>query len=167
MRLEMNCPLENSGDPDVLLAHVAGSLSFPETSRLEEHLRGCEACRDFVQAQQSVWRALDEWDAPAVTPGFDSRLYERIERERAGGWWQRAVASVRPLLLRPAFAGVAACLLVFAGLLLQGPGGTVSPAGQAQVEALEAEQVERALDDVEMLRELDLGAAAVTPVRSM
>lgn len=150
----MKCPLE-IGDHAELLAYTSQKLEGSSAAALERHMLSCSACRDFATAQRAVWQALDAWDAPKVSSGFDRDLYRAIEQEQArpgGGWWSRWLAP-QPLLVRRGIPiAAAACLLVAAGLMLENPPGAPKPQPEnIQVETLQPDQVQHALDDMEML----------------
>jgi anti-sigma factor RsiW len=148
----MKCPIESREAEEIFLAYASGRLDAPAAGNLEQHIAGCPACRGRAQGQQAVWRALDGWDAVPLSPDFDRRLYRRIESEVC--WWDRLFWPVRPLLERRGMAlAAAASLIVIAGLLLnRHPADTPVAAPDAQqVETLQPDQVERALDDLEML----------------
>jgi len=170
----MNCPIETQENAETLLAYCAGKLEPGAEVILETHIKACPQCRAFCEGQGTLWKALDVWEAPAVSADFDRRLYGRIEAEGSLSWWDRLVRPlrpmlIRPVLLRPTFAVAAACVIVTAGFLLESPNrvGTVSPQGPA-AEVIEVEQVERALDDLEMLREFSLvSMPETTAVKSM
>ena len=116
----------------------------------------CAACTEFVAAQQALWNAMNEWPAPAVSSDFDPRLERRLRETASSSWIERMLHALRPAFARPALALAAVCLVMAAGLLLQNPRAGVVPAddSHARVEKIEPEQVERALDDMQMLREL-------------
>lgn len=138
------------------MEYAAGELDLETAGALERHLADCEVCRSMVAEQAAVWKALDDWKAPAVSADFDRRLYNRIDREAPVSWWDRLTLPFRPLPLRRALPlTAAACLLLAASLLLQHPVKT-APAMQ-RGETVRAEQVERNLDDLELLRQF--GAA--------
>lgn len=148
----MNCPIEDR-NPEVLMAYAAGELD-PETARpLELHLAGCAVCRPVAAGQIAVGKALDAWEAPAVSPDFDRRLHRRIDHELRLSWWERLT---RPLLLMPLRQALpltaSAGLLLMAGLLLQHPGSLAPVAPHREV--VHASQVERTLDDLDLLRQL-------------
>ena len=150
----MKCPLE-TGEHAELLAYCSQKLEGSSAAALERHMLSCSACRDFATAQRAVWQALDAWDAPAVSAGFDRDLYRAIEHERAHqecGWWSRWLTP-QPLLVRRGIPiAAAACLLVAAGLMLENPSGTPKPQPEnVQVENLQPDQVQHAFDDMEML----------------
>lgn len=141
------------------MEYAAGELDLETAGAVERHMAGCEACRAMVAEQAAVWKALDEWKAPAVSADFDRRLYNRIDREARVSWWDRLTLPFRPLPLRRTLPLTAvAGLLLAAGILLQHP-DKIAP-GRPGGETVRAEQVERNLDDLELLRQFD---AANTP----
>jgi len=95
-------------------------------------------------AKRSVDGALDLWEAPPVSLDFDRGLYRRIEQDAP--WWSFLF---RPQRLVP--AGVAAAVLIAAGLWIGQPG--VSPAPREQ--AIAPEQAEDALHEMQMLEEFN------------
>ena len=154
----MTCPTENH-NPEMLVGYAAGELD-PETSMaLERHLSGCSACRSMVAEQTAVWRALDAWEGPPVSSDFNRRLYRRIEAGERLSWWARLTMSFHPIPLRRALPLTAtAGLLLMASLLLQHPNRFAPPAPRGEI--VRAEQVERTLDDLDLLRQFATANAA-------
>lgn len=152
----MNCPIQTQENPELLLAYSAGKLDAQHRAMVQAHLEACADCREFAGGQRKVWEALDAWEAAPVSLDFDRRLYERIEKEVS--WWDLLMRPFRPLMLRQGLPVAAtAALVLAAGLLLQRP-VTVAPKAapqSAQVESLAPEQVESALDEMEMMREFN------------
>jgi anti-sigma factor RsiW len=163
----MECPVKEHEKTDLLLDYCADRLDPRTSALLESHIASCPDCCAWIEAQRSVWAALDTWEAPPVSPGFDRALYQRIAAEESRmPWWQ---AALRPLLvwkLRPALSMALASLLVLAAFLMQIPRPPAPPQpGAVHVEAFDADRLEKALDDVELLRQLD--APANPDARSM
>lgn len=155
----MRCPLLSESSAELLLAYCARKLD-PETVRvLERHMEQCPDCQVFSQQQRAVWEALDAWEALPVSPDFDERLYQRIEASARRG---RGLALLPAWLRAPAPLAVASALLV-AVLLLKAPRPAASPEFN-QADWVEVEGVEKALEDIEMLRTLNLMARVETPV---
>ncbi len=154
----MKCPIETQENAELLLAYTARKLDLESTLILERHMQVCPACRRFQESQQAVWEALDAWEAPPVPAHFDERLYERIEREVESSWWRRLTRPMRPVLVRRGLpiAAAAACLAIMAGVLLEHPRNVI-PANEQpkRVEAVRADQVERTLEDIELLNQLN------------
>ncbi len=150
----MRCPIETQDGAELLLAHSSGKLNSSAQSGLTEHIHGCAACREFLAAQKAVWQAMDAWQAAPVSPDFDRRLYQRIDRE--AGWWDLLMRPFRPLLVRQGMPiAAAACLVIAAGILIERPAGPppAAPHQSAQVEAVPPEQAEPALQEMEIMRE--------------
>ena len=149
----MRCPIETRDNAELLLAYTARRLDPDTAATLDRHMEVCPSCREFAENQRAVWGALDAWEAMPLTPDFNRRLYQRIEQQ--GSWWDRIVKPFQPMLVRQGLPiAAAACLVVMAGILLERP-GTVTPPQeqQVQIETVQADQVENALEDIELLRE--------------
>src|SRR5690348_10795787 len=146
----MKCP-SNAWEEADLLAFSENKLPPPQAVRLKEHLQSCAVCRTVVEQQKAVWEALDAWEAPAIAADFDRRLYNAMEQD--GGRWNRWLEPLRLLLVRQGLPiAAAACLIVVAGVVAHRPADSgVAPSAAARVENLQPEQVEHALDDVQML----------------
>ena len=154
----MNCPIE-SRNPEMLVDHANGKLDLATARGLEQHLAGCSACQEVVVRQAAIWRALDTWEAAPISPDFDRRLYRRIDEEVNSSWWERAMRPFRTMPLRHALPLTeTAGLLLMAGVLLQNP-GHVAPATPHN-ELVRANQVERTLDDLDLLRQFSAADSA-------
>ena len=150
----MKCPIETRESAELLLAYCTRTLDAERTATLERHMEICPACREFASGQRAVWEALDAWEAAPVTLDFDRRLYRRIDREVS--WWQLLMRPVRPALVRQGLPiAAAACVLVMAGVLLERPASAppVAQPQSAQMEAIQPDQVDHALDAMYMLGE--------------
>ncbi|MDX2151069.1 MAG: zf-HC2 domain-containing protein [Bryobacteraceae bacterium] len=150
-----NCPLASEKDRILLLDYCAGELASEQAAVLRAHVDACPQCLDFVAAQASIGDALDTWEAPPVSAGFDARLHARIAEETGGQPWWRWLYTV--LELRPAAAVAAICVMIAAGILLNRVPEPVAQPEQARIEsaresAPEVESVEQTLEDLEMLR---------------
>jgi hypothetical protein len=162
----MNCLLETREETQVLLDYCAHALSAERVAFVETHIKSCSRCQEFTASQQALSEALELWQAPPVSQDFNRRLYQRIDAGSARpAWWSALVSHVLVphVLVRPfhpvwfrrglPFAA-AACLLVSAGVLLERPVSSVSaPKDMAQVESVQPEQVEQALDTMDLLSE--------------
>ena len=163
----MRCPIETQDSAELLLAYCARKLDLESRTILERHMAVCPACQEFQHNQQAVWDALDAWEAEPVSRDFDRRLYRRIEQQ--GHWWERVTRPLRPvfasaLLGRGVPIAAAACLLVIAGVILERPANVTVPesSSEVRVEAIQPDQVERALDDMDMLRQFRLATTQET-----
>ncbi len=115
----------------------------PETRTLYEH-------------QQAVWGALDAWQPVEPSAHFDRRLRERVEdMANQEPWYLRMFTTWRPTFA----VGLAGLLIAAAGVVQQRPAATVGTQ-LAVVEPLDDEvyldQLNRALDDIEMLADFEV-----------
>jgi|SRR5579863_6400035 len=151
----MDCPIRTQENTDWLLEYSTGRLDRERAALMAQHVETCQECAHFVEGQQRVWNALSQWEVDPVAAGFDRRLYRAIEAQPVS-WKDRLFRPLQPLW-RPVVPLAAACLLIVVGVVLHAPQATVTTApSQAAVEKNEAEQVERTLDDMQMLRELEM-----------
>jgi len=163
----MRCPVEVGNDAEVLVAYATGAMTPAEQEAFELHMAECSACREAASRQKAVWGALDAWRAPDVSADFDGRLQMRIAVHDRVSWWRRLEFSWKPAIP----VGIA-CAALFGVFLLHGPAlHTVAPAAppaavqsQQDAQKMDVEEVERALDDMDMLKQLD--APASTPAGS-
>ena len=147
----MNCPIGSDQQLELLQAYCAGERDTPETAALERHLESCPACRELVAGQQAVWAALNEWTAPDTSADFDRRLFARIEREVS--LWDRLLRPFRPLWVRltvPLAAAASVALMVV--LVMDHRPAAIPP---APPEISQPEQIEHALDDMQMLHDFN------------
>lgn len=149
----MQCPIQTTDNADILLQYCARKLSVETTAAFERHMQNCEACSKFASSQRFVWSALDTWEAMPPSEDFDRKLYARIEESEQSAWWKQ-------FSWRPAFA--AACVTVVAAVLLYSPGTApvVLLQENSRIETLEPEQVERTLEDLEMLKQLSVASGS-------
>jgi anti-sigma factor RsiW len=143
-------------DTELLLEYAAGGLDAAGGKAVERHIEECVACRELVAAQRAAWAALDGWEAPPVSADFDQRLYARIAREKS--WWNGIWRPFSPGLIRRCLpVAAAAGLALVAVLVLNRPASVppATPAAVRQVEPLRPDQVETAVQDMEILREFD------------
>ena len=161
----MICSLDNREER--LLDYVSGAIETHDAVLLEKHLEACAECREFVAGQKAVWNALDAFEPASVSPDFDRRLYAAMAQT---SWWDRLVASVttpfRTALFTPRAALrhglpiIAAAAALTAGFFVwDRPASRSAPPQQSQLTAeadsLQPDQVQRALDDMEMLRQFN------------
>src|SRR5579884_496768 len=158
----MNCPVNRA---DLAMRRASGALTPEEQNEFERHLTECAPCRSLAEAQQAVWDALDEWPAAPVSDDFDQRLYARIAAEEAAPWWKRLGITLPhgAFAWGPALAVAFGCVAILAVFLLQGPviERHLAPGPTAQQKTIDIDQVESALDDVDMLNQLG-GAVPVS-----
>src|SRR5258708_33230165 len=163
----MTCPLQTD-NADVLLDYCSRTLDPERTAMLETHMKVCADCRTMSEAHKELWAALDLFDAEPISIDFDRKLYARIEASERIPLWERFWAPVQAYLQgQPAWKpmlslGVASALL--AGVFVVNtdvwkPDAPVkAPSG---IEAKELEQVERTLEDMDMLGQMSGETAEV------
>ena len=160
----MKCPIETQETSEVLLACCARRLDAQTRALLERHMRDCPACREWYAGQRAVWDALDAWEPLPVSPDFDRRLYRAIDRDERSAWWRRLARPPGAALLRRALPVMAAaCLLVVAGALVDTSRRPPARAGELRMDVVQAEQVERTLEDMELLQSLNQEVRAPAP----
>ncbi|MBV8845032.1 MAG: hypothetical protein JO307_19675 [Bryobacterales bacterium] len=145
----MICLKDNSQGAEILTDYCAGSLEAIRAAEFEAHLHDCGTCRSQVELQRQVWNALDAWPPVEASPGFDARLYARIESEQKR-WWRRAMRGLLWNPLVPA-AGAAAMLAIAVLAWIPGEHRAPQPAPSASAEKIDVQQVEQALDDMDLL----------------
>ncbi|MGE5488124.1 MAG: anti-sigma factor family protein [bacterium] len=143
----MSCPTMNN-ELEILVDYCAGRLNAGAAAELRTHIDSCPACSRFAAEQQAAWNALDAFEAPPVSAGFDRRLWERIEREKRRrawwqGWWPAALG-------RPALAFALALVFVVGAVRLS----LTRPEPPDTLMALDADRIESALEDIDMLLQL-------------
>ena len=154
----MQCPIQTADQSHILLDYCARKLSLEMTATLELHMRSCEACTKFAAAQQQVWSALDTWKDIPASDEFDRSLYGRIDQHEQSSWWKRLWTSgTASFGWKPAMPVAAACLTAAIVLLYTPAAPPVAPLYEnSKTETIEPEQVERNLEDLEMLKQLSI-----------
>jgi len=157
----MICPTQEKKGAEILMDYCARTLDPVRTAEFEKHLEICGDCRHLVEVQSNVWKSLDQWAAEPVSPDFDARLYARVAREQAAPGWRQWWWRVSSPLLTPLAIWKPAVSLAVAGAVLAavfvvhvpGVGDTASPrvSGEVRQEKVDIEQVEKTLDDLDIL----------------
>jgi anti-sigma factor RsiW len=149
--------MENREGEELLLNYVSGALEAQEAAAFDQHMLTCAACREFAHGQKAVWEALDLFEPAPISADFDRRLYQSIDKL---SWWDRFVDALSSPMVahRGLPIAAAAAVLVVAGFIWERP--TAPPAApqaplSAEVQTLQPDQVQHALDDMEMLREFN------------
>jgi anti-sigma factor RsiW len=161
------CPLQTD-NADVLLDYCARTLDPERKAMLERHMSVCAECREMTVHQSAVWAALDEYDAEPISADFDQKLYGRIREMERVPLWQRIWAPVKAYLEgQPAWkpilpVALAACAVAVVILVRSDFGKAENGSGTTVVVQV-VEQAERALEDLEMLRQFEAASSdAVT-----
>jgi hypothetical protein len=139
----MRCPLEFGQSAELIVGYGARTLDPATEAAFERHMDSCAACRELTAAQKAVWAALDDaaWPALGISADFDRRLFRRIGQSDNRRWWWRALV---PATL---------CLALGAMFLFRQPDPVRAPQAPPQP-TLQIEQVEHALDDMDLLNQL-------------
>lgn len=147
------CPLTaGEQNADLLLDYVSRRLA-PETAEIiDRHVAICPACTAFVETQSAVWDALDAFETMPVSEDFDRKLWAKIEREDCQPWWRRILSF--DALWKPAIP-LAAMALIAVGLWMRPDSGAPNGMPVTKAESrIDVDQIDRTLEDMEMLREL-------------
>lgn len=165
--MKTNCPTD-----DTLLDYIAGSLNRTQAALFDAHADQCARCAALRISQAAVWQSLDEWKPVPVSADFNRELWRRIDADERRLSWTRELAAVLQFGFwkRLAPLAVAIALIVTAFMFDHSgkQGGTVQTNSPASIviTASEADQLDRALDDIQLLHEVDASAAA-TPASSV
>jgi hypothetical protein len=160
------CPLiSGEENADILLDYCNRKLDPALAELFEQHMESCAACRAFSESQSAVWNALDAFEAMPISPDFDRRLFERIERDEQGSWWSRFW---RPFtfsgssIWKPAIPVVVLALLAAGIWMRPSPTNTevTEPTKMATMDRVDPEQIDAAVEDMEMLRQVGVVEAA-------
>jgi anti-sigma factor RsiW len=162
----MTCPSRRS-DTTLLLDYASGRLALAQSTIVAEHASECDDCAAALLEYSSVSEALDIWEAPPVSTHFNRRLWDRIESAASAPLYVRVADWFRFHSLKPAIPVAAAALVIAAGFLLDHPSNMGNPGATSRVSATEADQAERTLDDLQLLRQFDAAVAAPGPARAM
>lgn len=146
-----NCPIESPECAGLLLDYCSRKMAPPAAAALERHFAVCARCRAFRDGQMAVWNALDQWESLPVSAGFNRELYQRVDAEQRAPWWRRMAG---PGTLRPALPLALAGVFLVAGILVDRPGAVSVAPILPGVETAEIEQIETALEDLDMLNQL-------------
>jgi len=152
--VEIKCPLLREDSADVLLDYSAGRLDKARAARLERHMETCDACAAFRVQQGALWSALDEWEPEPVSMDFNRRMWQKIDLLDATPWYRRLTYSWKPGL------ALAAAVVLVATAFVMDHGGTVAQKHDVSitepgVSVTEVDQVEKTLDDVQLLKQFD------------
>lgn len=173
----MQCPLmagEKSGEAyrqaNEALIGLGAGLPVVGNLALQQHLETCTWCKAAVEAQREVWSALDAWTPAPVPSNFDERVYARIDAYQQQSWWRRTLGNLSgKWSWKPAMPVAVACTVLIAAFLLDSPEPKHPPPASVQQlgfqhgldSGVDVQQVERALDDLDMLKQL--GVASTQP----
>jgi anti-sigma factor RsiW len=152
----MDCPLIGEQNVEMLLDYAAGRLDKASSVRVERHMGECGACAAWLSDQTALWAALDDWKAEPVSADFNRRLWRQVDLLNARPWYRRLGEFMGLGSWKPAIPLAAAIAVIAAAFVMdhRGPAPVYSPAG-ISASVSEVDQVERSLDDVQLLRQFD------------
>lgn len=164
--IKMTCPLQTD-NADVLLDYCARALDAERKAMLETHMAHCEDCREMARAQTEIWTAMDSYDAEPISADFDRKLYARMEEMDQVPAWEKYWAPVREYLQgqpawKPVLSVAAASAVLAVVFVVSGDTPQPLPAPAAVIDVRDVEQAERALEDIEMLRQFEATPAEST-----
>jgi anti-sigma factor RsiW len=140
----MTCLQYHPQGAEILMDYSAGKLDATRSIELEAHIAECLACKKAVDGQRRLWETLDAWKPVEVSAGFDATLYNRIAAEEERPWWRRA-------LWKPLIPVAAAGVLALTLIRIPPPPSAAVKTPAAASERIDLQQVEQALDDMDML----------------
>jgi hypothetical protein len=151
---------------DRILSSTGPPMNPAEQVEFDHWLDQEPELRTLQQQQQELFSAMDLWSAEEPSAHFDEAVYARIEEDAQAqpAWRKFFFASWKPAFA----AGLAAAALLIGALLFdfEATPGAAQVAVKAQPEAEYYEDIERALDDMEMLVDFDAFPEPATPGRS-
>lgn len=151
---------------DRILNPAGPPLSEAEQSRFDQWLEREPELKAMFEQQLELLAAMDQWETAEPSEGFDEAVYARIRQdaEAQPRWRGLLFGSWKPALA----AGLAAAAVVL-GVYVFNREPAAEPAQVAVKSAAEAEyyqQMESALDDIEMLIDFDAFPQPPEPGRS-
>ena len=154
----MICFVNHKEGAEILLDYSGGRLDglLDEVRRreIDQHVESCAACRELVEAQRTVFTALDDFAAPEVSADFDQKLYARIAAEKPAFWHRWLPATPIALFFttwwKPAVP-VALAALALSALFFVRSSHSGAAQSQPGIGKADIEQVEQALDDMDLL----------------
>jgi len=156
----MGCSLKKSVAEELIVAYAARMLDAHAEAAFERHLESCAGCRELAAQQRAVWSVLEEWHPLPVSPDFDRKLAQRIEHTKQSGWGQNLF---RTWGWRPLIPLAAACIVLLFAFLLKDNDRASPPAPANQPRVRIEQQVEHALDDMDMLKQIGVDVSSVKP----
>ena len=102
--------------------YLDGSLSAPQSRRVEAHVRRCAACAAGLAESRQLAGLLRDAASYQVSPGFEARLESRRQETTAHSplrsWWERFQLSAAWRARRPAYATALAGAILVAVVFL-------------------------------------------------
>jgi hypothetical protein len=179
----MDCIKNNKQGAEILTDYCAGAVDVDLAADIDAHIKHCSECRAMVDAQCAVWEMLDAWTPVEVSRDFDARLYARIASEQAEPawrrWWSRMLQPAAPYTWWKPMASLAvAGAIVSMALIVRQPekpalvqqkstmvqsAATSTAKTAAGPEEIDLQQVQQALDDLDIVAPANPGTASQVP----
>jgi len=156
------CPMLRD-HADALMAYAERRLEGEKADSIARHAMNCAECRRVIDSQRFVWEAMDAWEPEAVSADFNRRLYRAIDEENARSWWRRLTNGRVFTRWNTAIPVAASCMVLLGFFLVRTPDPIEDKKQAMFVETVDVEKLDRALDDMDLLRELnqDLGDSRI------
>lgn len=158
----MKCYSKTPAGSALLFAYHAKTLDQVKAANLVLHVNSCPECQSTCAAQAAIWDALEVWETPPVSIDFDRRLYQRIQETDSRSFANRVRDLFASCFARPALPLALVSGLFIAGFLVDVRVQSVPPAPAIPVgnslhsaPSIDANQVKIALEDLQLLHELD------------
>jgi hypothetical protein len=158
----MRCAAE--GRNSSIVEFCARKSTAEDTGDFEKHLADCSECSRQVASQLAVWNALSDWEPAAISDDFDGRVYTRIQLEESPKGFSRWINAWSERWSPQSWYAaipIAALLTIVFGILLQHHPPQPQTSPEIKVESIDADQVEHALDDLDMLKNLSQSGSAM------
>lgn len=166
----MNCPLQTKEGAEILLDYCSQRMDPDYVAEFQSHVAVCSDCRQVVEAQEAVWKALDSYEALPVSNDFDRKLWARIEAEEQQSWlkrsWVRFVEgpaigwSNFLFAWKPMAVAATACAAVAAVMIVATPRPVDPQPADANHQIIQ--HVESALDEIDVLNQIGVIDAPAT-----
>ena len=118
---------------DKISAYIEKELTLSDVNRFDQHLESCRICAVAYNGVKSAVRAIRGSGRVAVSIGFNDRLLERLQREKAKPVSKisrlgrgRRIFGYEPRYAFVSLAAVALIVVITIGILPDG-GGKINP----------------------------------------
>jgi ferric-dicitrate binding protein FerR (iron transport regulator) len=151
---------------DRILDPTGPPLDAARQREFDQWLEREPELKAVFEQQQALFETMDLWETAEPSESFDEAVYARIRRDaEAGPIWRRFLFAS----WKPSLAAAVAAAAVLIGVSAWDRQPVEQPAQVAVKSAAEAEyydEIDRALDDVEMLIDFDAFPQPSEPGRS-
>ena len=132
----------------MFMDRIGGSLAKADASIVDEHLKGCEGCREAFARYKRSWDLLEEFEGIEPSPGYVSRFWTELSTRQT---WRDRVCSTIAGALRTRRAVYRFALVAATVILLH-----VSFTSYANVQKTRALLLSVNEEEMELLEDLDL-----------